>query len=138
MIIIDAKGLILGRLATYAAKQALLGEEVAIVNCEGAVVSGRKDTVIGRFRQRIKRGTHKKGPFIPRSPEFFVKRTIRGMLPYKQKKGREAYERIKCYRGVPEELKGKETVRVENAESSKLTIDYGSVGTICKELGGKI
>ena len=40
---IDADNLILGRMATTAAKSALAGENVVIVNCEKAIVTGKKD-----------------------------------------------------------------------------------------------
>ena len=40
MIVIDATDLLLGRFAGYAAKQALLGKEIRVINCEKAVVSG--------------------------------------------------------------------------------------------------
>jgi ribosomal protein L13 len=33
-----------------------------------------------------------------------VKRTIRGMLSYKQGRGKDAFKRIKCYNDVPEEF----------------------------------
>ena len=37
-MIIDAKNLVLGRMATVVAKEALLGEKIDIINCEKAVV----------------------------------------------------------------------------------------------------
>ena len=40
--IIDAEGLIVGRMATYVAKRLLKGEIITIVNAEKAVFSGRK------------------------------------------------------------------------------------------------
>ena len=39
MTTIDATNLILGRLASYAAKKAQLGENVDIINCEAAVIT---------------------------------------------------------------------------------------------------
>ena len=39
-MIINAENLILGRMTTYAAKKALQGEEVDIVNCEKAIITG--------------------------------------------------------------------------------------------------
>jgi ribosomal protein L13 len=49
--IIDAKGLILRRFATYAAKQALLGNKVIVVNASQSVISGRKRVVYDRMLQ---------------------------------------------------------------------------------------
>ncbi len=38
-MIIDANNMILGRLASFAAKKALLGEKIDVINCEKAVIS---------------------------------------------------------------------------------------------------
>ena len=49
MIIIDGKGSILGRVASYAAKQALKGEEIAILNCEDILISGNRNFIVNEF-----------------------------------------------------------------------------------------
>lgn len=137
-MILDATNLILGRLASYAAKKALLGEKVDVVNCEKAVVSGRKKRTIKKYLHIQSRGTHK-GPFLPKKPNLFVRRAIRGMLPYKKGRGEDAFSRIKCYIGVPEELKDKKAETIKNAAVSKLPkLYYITVNEICKELGAKI
>ena len=136
-MIIDAKNLILGRLATYTAKKALLGEKIDIVNCEKAVISGRKDKLIKNYLHIQDRGTHK-GPFLPRRPNYFVRRSIRGMLPYKQARGKAAFDRIKCFVGMPEEFKDKKAETIKNADVSKLpNLYYIAVGKICERLGAK-
>jgi len=105
-VVIDGNNATLGRLASYAAKQALLGKTLAIVNCEDTVVTGKATSVIGEYKDmRTKGGSSLKGPFFPRSPERIVKRTIRGMLSYKKGRGREAFKRIKCYNDTPDEFK---------------------------------
>src|SRR4030042_3500372 len=101
MIVIDASNLILGRMANFAAKQALLGNEVKIINCEKAVISGKRENVFDEFLNRRERGTPRKGPFIHRMPDKIVRRTIRGMLPWKKSRGKEAYRRVMCYYGIP-------------------------------------
>ena len=132
---IDANDLIVGRIATVAAKKALLGEEVNIVNCKEAVFSGKKKTVLARFQRFREMGTPTTGPFIHRNPKDIVKRTVRGMLSYKQPRGRKAFERIKCYNDVPEKLKDKlETI--EEAHVKKLpSRNYMKVKDISKVLG---
>ena len=67
-MIIDAKNMILGRIATVAAKQALLGEDVNVVNCELAVVSGRKKHVLEKYKKRENRGDPHHGPYLPKVP----------------------------------------------------------------------
>ena len=41
-MIIDGNNLILGRVATIAAKRAMQGEPVVILNCEKMIVTGKK------------------------------------------------------------------------------------------------
>ena len=47
-IIIDGANATLGRLASYAAKQALNGENINIFNCELAMISGKRYNIMER------------------------------------------------------------------------------------------
>lgn len=137
-MLLDANGLIIGRLGTFAAKKALLGERVDIINCEKAVISGRKEEVFAKYKRRSNMGTPRKGPFIPRMPDRFVRRIIRGMFPMQKAKGRQAYKNVKCYIGVPEEFKGKAAETIPNASADKLpTLKKVSIAEVCRFLGGK-
>jgi len=138
-MIIDAKDTILGRLGSYAAKQALLGNKVYVINCEESVVSGRKHDILQQYTRRIDRKAPGKGPYFYRRPDMFVKRTIRGMLPFKRSRGRDVFKNIKCYIGVPENLKSENAIRIENAGADRLqSTDYIKVKDICKAVGGKV
>ena len=137
-MIIDANNLIVGRIATVVAKRALLGEQVDVVNCANSIFTGRREMVLSRFKRFRDMGNHTKGPFIHRNPAKIVKRVIRGMLPHRQPKGREAFKRIKCYSFVPENMKDQKMETIEVADKKKLsTKHYISVGEISKLLGGK-
>lgn len=104
-IVIDADNVVLGRLASYVAKQALLGKEVSVLNCEKAVVSGSRRIIVAKYHTlRTKGGSSLKGPIFPTLPARMVKRTIRGMLSHKQGRGADAFKRIKCYEGIPKEF----------------------------------
>ena len=115
-MIIDANNLILGRLGTYVAKKALLGEKIDIVNCEKVVVSGDRDKIFKTYDNSLKRGTPSKGPFTRKMPDRFVKRSIRGMMTYKKEKGRIAYKNIKCYIDVTENFKDQKFKIFRNIE----------------------
>ncbi|HIG52337.1 TPA: 50S ribosomal protein L13 [Candidatus Pacearchaeota archaeon] len=105
-LVVDGNNATLGRLASFVAKKALLGNEIIIVNCENVVISGKPKSIIGEYQvMRKKGGSSLKGPFFPKMPERIVKRTIRGMLSYKQKRGSDALKRIICYNQTPEEFK---------------------------------
>ena len=104
--IIDGTNAILGRLASYSAKQSMLGEEIIIVNCEKIIITGNKANILEEFRdKRTKIGSGQKGPKISRITYKIVKRAIRGMLSHRQNRGKEALRRIKVYEGVPEQFK---------------------------------
>lgn len=137
-MIIDATDLILGRMASFAAKQALGGENVQIVNCEKAVITGTKDRVFGRQKIRKEMGHHIKGPFYYHDPDFFVKRTIRGMVPHKLERGDAAMKRIRCYVGVPLALKEQKAQSVDFAHiSHSKAQDYVKLGRILKLQGSE-
>ncbi len=81
-------------------------------------------------------GTPEKGPFFPKTPHLIVKRTIRGMLPYKQEKGLSAFRRVKCYLNIPEQFQNKSFQEVENAHISKSqTLKYFTLKQICELIG---
>lgn len=112
-LIIDATGGVMGRIVSYVAKQALLGKEIAVVNCNEALLTGRKSSVIHEYQVvRAKGSANQKGPFFPKSPERIMKRTLRGMLSYKQGRGKEAFDRVKFYNHVPPELESAEKVQL--------------------------
>ena len=114
-IVIDAGNLPMGRIASYAAKQALLGNEIAVINSEKAIISGNKKEVIGKYKElRAMGGSALKGPYHSKEPYIRLKRSIRGMLPdYRNGRGREAWKRIKCYSNVPEEFKDSKVTRIK-------------------------
>ncbi len=104
-IIIDGENAVLGRLASFVAKQALLGKEVVVVNCKEVVVTGRPRSIIKEYKEaREKGGSSLHGPFFPRFPERIVKRTIRGMLAHKQLRGKTALKRVRCHNEIPAEF----------------------------------
>ena len=135
-MIIDAKNTVLGRLSSFAAKQLLLGNTIDIVNCEEAVVSGKKFSIVANYVRRVDRKAPTKGPYLFRNPAFFVKRSIRGMLPFKKPRGQEVYRNVKCYIGIPSSLKDEKFMTLDNAHAKKLfSTDYLKVKDICKEIG---
>ena len=134
-MIVNAENMILGRLATYIAKKALTGEKIDVVNAEKAVIVGKRRDILQKYKIRMERGHPYKGPFYPRHPERFVKRTIRGMLPYKLKKGRTAFENIKCYIGIPEQLKDKKLETINDIKVKEYHMNFIQVKDLVKELG---
>ena len=138
-LIIDAKGAIVGRVASFAAKQALLGFTVSIVNCEESVISGDRHATHAKYhRLHFTLGQQQYGPYIPRLPDRFVRRLLRGMLQYKKGRGHDAYKRIMCYLSVPAEFKDKKMVHTLKKGVELPTLKYITVGALCRSLGGKV
>jgi large subunit ribosomal protein L13 len=141
MLIVDAKDTILGRLATFVAKRLLAGEQVAIVNAEQAVISGhRKATfdVYEAWLQIRNVANPKKGPIHQRRPDDLVRMTVRGMLPFDKKKGRDAYRKLKVYVGVPAEFKDKEMKSLPEASLERLrTRRFIRIEELSKHLSAK-
>ena len=136
--IINGDGMLLGRLASVVAKRALAGEEIAIVNAEKAIISGSRARVFANYHHKRSRGSTGWGPFVPRRPEHLMKRTIRGMLPYKRPRGGDAFKRIRCYVGIPVEFVGKDLEVVEEAHMDRLNnAQFVTLGTVCTFLGAK-
>jgi len=119
--IIDGTGVVMGRLASYVAKEALKGEEIAVLNCEDIIISGNRQMNREHFEARRRRaGSGFKGPIQPRPAYMMVKRAIRGMVPqYRYGRGREAFKRIKCYNNVPEEFKNSKKIILEYPKPKK-------------------
>lgn len=137
-MIIDGTNLIAGRVATRAAKLALLGEKVDIVNCDKLVITGNKKNIIERFTQKIHRGTPHHGPFYPKTSDRIMRRMIRDMLPYKKERGIKAFKRVMCYVGIPDKFKNEKMETIKEANVSKLpNIKFMTFGELTKYIGGK-
>lgn len=137
-MIIDATDLIAGRLATVVAKKALLGEKIDIVNSEKAIITGKKTEIFERYKKTADRGIPLKGPYLHRSSDRLLRRIIRGMLPYKQPRGADAYKRVMCWKGVPEPFKTQKLETVETAHVKKLpNLKFVTLGDVSEQLGGK-
>lgn len=134
---IDANNLVLGRMAGFAAKKLILGESVNIVNCDFAIITGKKAHVLKNYDQKVKRGHPLTGPYFPKQPHMIVKRTIRGMLPYKTARGREMLKRLKCFNGLPGEFKDKKMETVKAAQMQTDKTPCVKLGYISKLVGGK-
>jgi len=134
-VVIDARGLILGRMASIVAKRLLQGETIVIVNAEKAAISGRRLSKVREARAFLEIGHPGKGPFHPRRPDQIVRRAVRGMLPRKKPMGQQAYKRLRVFLGIPEELKGKEAQTIPCASVEKLKCSYITVEELAREIG---
>jgi large subunit ribosomal protein L13 len=138
--IINGEDLIVGRVASYVAKNILKdGEEYHIYNAEKMVFSGNMKPLLNKYlmRRRLKnKANPEHSPFWPKRPDFLVKRIIRGMLPYDKPTGKTIYKKIKVYIGNDEQLNG---IEVEfDGSYNKAKLDkYVTVRDLSKALAYK-
>ena len=133
--VINAEGLILGRMASKVAKKLLNGEEVIIVNAEKSVLSGKKKSKVAEAKQFLEVGAPERGPFHYRRPDRIMRKTVRGMLPIKQPKGKTAYKRLTVFMGVPEDLKDQKMDTFTEAQASKLKGPHFTLAELAREVG---
>ncbi|MBU0958878.1 MAG: 50S ribosomal protein L13 [Nanoarchaeota archaeon] len=123
MKIIDGKNATLGRLASYVAKEALNGEEIIIVNCDQVIITGNKKNIEERYKEKRSRvGSGQLGPKVSRPAEMIVKRAIRGMVPHRAARGKEAMQRVRCYVGIPKEHEGKKMITAGKEKTIKFVM----------------
>ena len=135
-VVVDASDCILGRVASQVAERALDGERVAVVNAEAAVITGREEEVIGKYQQRRELGSDR-GPAYPKRPDRIFKRSVRGMVPHKRPRGREAYENVRVYVGNPYDEEAAE--RLPDTSLDRLSnIKFVSLGGVSEALGANV
>jgi len=135
--IIDAEGLILGRMASQVAKRLLNGEKIVIVNAEKALISGKRLSILREMRDFLQIGHFRKGPYHPRRPDMIVKKVIRGMLPRKKPRGKDALKRLRVYIGVPKDYEGKKKEKILEADGRDLRGPRIEVSELARNIGWK-
>lgn len=132
-IVIDAKGSVLGRLASFVAKKALQGIPVVVVNSEEAIIIGKPKNILQDYLKRFRFGHGaQKGPIFSRKPEAILRRAIRGMIGRKKTKGRKAFKHVKCYKGVPKKYVGVEKIIISKKEALNF-ITLGRLSRLIKQ-----
>ena len=101
MKIYNGDGIVLGRLAARVAKDALLGEEVHVVNCEKIKLTGDK------WKQKLYRSysgwmgglkSTTASNMLDKKPEHIITHAVKGMLP-KNRLSRQIIKNLKVYAG---------------------------------------
>merc|ERR1712193_112571 len=118
MVVIDARGHLMGRLASFVAKETLLGQKVVVVRCEELVISGS---------------------FIRNKLKLLMKRNKRmNTNPQKHYRGSAAFQRVKCLEGVPEPFNSIKKVVVPDAlriQRLRPGRKFSNLGKLAGDLG---
>ncbi|PSQ28944.1 50S ribosomal protein L13 [Halobacteriales archaeon QS_9_68_17] len=134
-VVVDARDCILGRVASQVATKALDGDRVAVINAEDAVITGDEESVMSKYRKRRELGSDS-GPYYPKRPDGILKRTVRGMLPYKKQRGREAFENVRVYVGNPHDRDGEV---LDGTSLDRLSnIRFVHLGDVSEQLGANV
>ncbi len=123
MKFIDGKGVTLGRLASFVAKEILKGVEVSLLNSDLVIITGNRKTIEREFTEKRSRFGHsQKGPKHPATSEKIVKRAIRGMLPnHREGRGKEAFKRVRCYVGIPKQFSEEKLITLNKERKMKFS-----------------
>merc|ERR1711965_736557 len=96
LVVIDCRGHLLGRLASFVAKEALAGQKIMLVRAEEINISGsfiRNKLHLLMKKQKRMSTNPRRGPFHHRSPA--------DMLTHKIYRGSAAFQRVKAVDGMP-------------------------------------
>jgi large subunit ribosomal protein L13 len=136
-VVIDARDCILGRVGSQVAERALDGERVAVVNAEQAVITGSAEDVTAKYQKRVEVGSDR-GPEYPRRPDGIFKRSIRGMLPHKRPRGREAFGNVRVYVGNPFEDDHDAEILEDTSLDRLSNIKFVSLGDVSESIGANV
>ena len=135
----DASGKVSGRLSSLVAKRLLSGDRVIIFNVEKAVITGKRSMIIGEYMKfmkvQSKINPRRHGPFKPKTPQGIFRLMLRGMLPRKKAKGKNALKRLRVYAGVPPGLEGANIEDSPEADYKESPHGYMTVAEIARRLG---
>ncbi|WP_415282880.1 50S ribosomal protein L13 [Candidatus Nitrososphaera sp. FF02] len=139
-IVVDATNCIAGRMCSHVSKLLLQGNKVAIVNAEKAMLSGDRYAVIRQYKEHLEINSVTNpihGPFHPRRPDTMLTKMVRGMVPKQKTTGIEAFQRLRVYIGVPEEMKASKMQSFDDSKITKPEAYYISMGEVAKQIGWK-
>ena len=134
--VVDARDCIMGRVASQVAERALDGEKVAVVNAEQAVITGSREDTVETYRERRRVGSDR-GPAYPKRPDGIFKRSVRGMVPHRKDRGREALSNVRVYVGDPyDDGAAVEAEVLEDTSLDRLSnIKFVHLGEVSEALG---
>jgi large subunit ribosomal protein L13 len=138
VLYIDATGHIAGRLCSRVASEILRGKRIVVLNAEKAVLSGKRDTVIAEWKQRLELGSKVNpiyGPLHPRRPDNIMWRMVRGMVPKTKPKGTLGLKRLRVYIGVPEKYSKVTLTKFDEAMATRPLPMYTTILELAHNIG---
>lgn len=117
-VVIDGRGHLLGRLASYVAKDLLNGQRIVVVRVEEILRSG--SLYRNKMYRQVTMSRHintnpRKGFKHWKAPSRIFWKVVRGMLPHKEAVGANALGRLRVFEGIPFPYDQKKRVVVPDA-----------------------
>ncbi|MEM0154427.1 MAG: 50S ribosomal protein L13 [Methanothrix sp.] len=140
-LVYDADGQVLGRIASIIAKNLLEGKDIAVVNAEKAIISGKRKPMSAKYRTRLnlqEKENPEHSPYWSRRPDMLFKRIVRGMLPYRRPRGKEAFRKLRVFMGEPEVLKSKDRIKPKIKTGKEIYAGYITLKDLSSTLGYNI
>ncbi len=138
-MIVDASGIVAGRMASRIAKLLINGETVIVVNTEKALMVGNKESILEKFRTRVdgavKSNPHY-GPKYSRIPSQMFKRMVKGMLPKKSRTNERLLKQLKVYNSFPKQMEKEKVTHFDGVKYNEKQ-NHMTLENIAKLLGGK-
>ncbi|MDD4250716.1 MAG: 50S ribosomal protein L13 [Candidatus ainarchaeum sp.] len=137
-MIINAEGLIAGRLASKVAKKIIENETITIVNAQKAIMVGTKTSIMPKFQQRVDAAVKSNphfGPKYDRIPSKMLRRMVKGMLPKRKKTAERLIKQLTVYNLNPKNLDLTTSEIIKEAKFNDKH-DYMSLKEIAEALGG--
>ena len=138
VVYIDATGHIAGRMCSVVASEVLRGKRIVVLNAEKAVLSGKRDTIVEAWKQRLELGSKVNpmyGPFHPRRPDNIIWRMVRGMVPKTKTKGTLGLKRLRVYIGVPQKYSGVTLSKLDQAMATRPLPMYTTILELSRNIG---
>lgn len=136
--LINGEGSVLGRISSSVAKLLLEGNEVVLENAEKIRITGHVRDTVEKYKRKIElrdKGNPEHSPYISRRPDLFVKRVVRGMLPYKKPKGKEAFKKLRVYIGPAKDIKDAKAYDTGAKQASEAYENSMTVSELAEKLG---
>jgi large subunit ribosomal protein L13 len=140
LIYLDGTNQVLGRLASLVAKKLLCGYQVVVVNAEKIVLKASWSAIEKEWQTRFQlKSVINPFRYSPKRyvrPDTYFRRVIRGMLPWRKPKGKEALRRLRVYIGIPKHLENVSFIQYQEA-SGGTGKQYVTLSRIALRFGWK-
>ena len=137
-LIVDATHQVTGRMASSVAKLLIEGRRVVVVNAELALISGSRKNITEEQMKRREIKSVINPMYTPhryKQPDKMLRRIIRGMLPRRKPKGRDAFKRLRVYVGTPPAYRSVDKTTFKDAQARRPLPFYLTIGEVASILG---